>query len=311
MAEPEGVETLLIDAYRLLTLRDLAGASGCLDRALAVDYEDAELLHAMKCAAWWKDSMERIDARKEPFEAGELALERWKAFTVFAARLGGDFPRSIQAFRCFAFGVALSHYEALAADGEPSDPELLRRLGCARKGVGDHERAVRYLEAAAKHRKDDASVLAELADAYDLLGEQRASKALFREAFFLNPQKVELELIESASMAKLVARTVELGRTGHETAEWIPVYGELAGVFSVKRELKAIEAGKLKQSIYELETELAADGSRRAILVPRLINRYFWIVDHYLARREDKARVDEILLKIKLLDANVYKQYIA
>ena len=28
-------------------------------------------------------------------------------------------------------------------------------------------------------------------------------------------------------------------------------------------------------------------------------------------RKEDKSKVDELLLKIKLLDPNVYKQYIA
>ena len=87
--------------------------------------------------------------------------------------------------------------------------------------------------------------------------------------------------------------------------------GELHGAFSVKRELKPVEVGKLKQSIYELETELAADGSRRGILVPRLINRYFWLVDHYMNRKEEKSKIDEILLKIKLLDPVVCKQYTA
>jgi hypothetical protein len=45
--------------------------------------------------------------------------------------------------------------------------------------------------------------------------------------------------------------------------------------------------------------------------VPRLINRYFWLVDHYMNRKEDKSKTDELLLKIKLLDPIVYKQYIA
>lgn len=311
MAQPEGVETLLIEAYNLLTLRDLPGACSRLDGALSADYDSAETIYALKCAAWWTDSMERISARKDAFEAGELILERWKAFLAFSARLNGAYDRALQAFKRFAFGSALDRYESVAAEGESADPELMLRLGAAHKGLGDYDTAVRKLEAAAKSRKDDAGVLAQLADAYDLLDEQRASKALFREAFFLNPQKIELELIESASIARLAAKAAEPDRNGHETAEWIPVYGEILGVFSVKRELKPVEAGKLKQSIYELETELAADGSRRAILAPRLINRYFWIVDHYLNRKEEKARIDEILLKIKLLDANVYKQYIA
>jgi hypothetical protein len=134
---------------------------------------------------------------------------------------------------------------------------------------------------------------------------------LFREAFFINPQRVDVDLLESGLITRLTEKALEAGRGGIELTEWIPVYGEILGVLSVKRELKPIEAGKLKQSIYELETELAADGARRPILLPRLINRYFWLVDYYMNQKEEKARVDELLLKIKLLDSNVHKMYIA
>jgi hypothetical protein len=89
------------------------------------------------------------------------------------------------------------------------------------------------------------------------------------------------------------------------------VYGAVFGVFNVKRELKAVEAGKLRQSIYQLENESREGGEDRATLVPRLINRYFWIIDYYIAAKEDRARIDEVLLKIRLLDQSIYKQYTA
>ena len=68
---------------------------------------------------------------------------------------------------------------------------------------------------------------------------------------------------------------------------------------------------KLKNSIYELESELNNDGSRRAVLVPRLINKYFWLTDHLISVKEEKPKIDEILLKIKLLDPTIYKLYVA
>lgn len=311
MEQPDGVETLLSDAYALLTKRDLAGAQGLFDRALSADYDHPEVLYSLKCCAWWQDALERAASRKNAFEAGEHMLERWKAFTAFSARAVSPAERAAQAFRRFAFGYALDRYQAYAAETDGTDAELQLRLGIAHKGLGDFESATRCLEAAAKARKDDAAALAQLADVYDLVGDQRASKALFREAFLLNPQKVELETLESPIVARLKAQAEEAGRLGPEAAEWIPILGELSGVFSVKRELKPIEASKLRQSVYELETELSADASRRPFLVPRLINRYFWLIDHGLSRREDRAKVDELLRKIKLLDANVYSQYIA
>ena len=199
----------------------------------------------------------------------------------------------------------------MQADIEQSDPELILRLGRAYKGRGDYETAIQYLEAAATAKRDDAAVLAELGDAYALINETRRAKALFREAFFINPQRIDVEFLESGLITRLTEKALEAGREGIELTEWIPVYGEILGVLSVKRELKPIEAGKLKQSIYELETELAADGARRPILLPRLINRYFWLVDYYMNQKEEKARIDELLLKIKLLDSNVHKMYIA
>jgi tetratricopeptide (TPR) repeat protein len=311
MAQSTGVETLLSEAYRLLASLDLDSAQSSLGKALELDFEDPELLLAMKCARWWADSMGKAAAIADPFEAGEYAIARWKAFRNFAAKLAPASDRPIAAFKQYAYGWALARYRSITSEEDTVDPELALRLGRASKGRGDYESAVKFLEGAAKIKKDDAAILAELADAYGLVDEQRVSKALFREAFFINPQRVDMDLLESSAFVKLVGKVIEAGKSGIETAEWVPVMGELLGVFSIKRELKPIEAGKLKQSIYELETELGADGSRRPILVPRLINRYFWLVDHYMNRKEEKSKVDELLLKIKLLDPAVYKQYIA
>jgi hypothetical protein len=80
-------------------------------------------------------------------------------------------------------------------------------------------------------------------------------------------------------------------------------------VFSVKRELKQTEAGRLKQSIFSLEAEYEANPSRRALLRPRLLNHYFWLIDHYEISHEDHSLIEEILLKIKVTDPDIYKMY--
>jgi hypothetical protein len=60
-------------------------------------------------------------------------------------------------------------------------------------------------------------------------------------------------------------------------------------VFSVKREMKPLEFGKLKQSIFLLEREIESEPRARG-LVPRLINRYFWLIDHYMAAGESREK---------------------
>jgi tetratricopeptide (TPR) repeat protein len=312
MAEQETVSVIVSNAYESLRCVDLAAAIELLDRALAADYEHPEVLYALKCANFWSERLGRLSSMPNPFERGEYVMGQWKAFAAFSAKLAGDFEPARYAFKRFAFSLALQYYKTLPPEeNESHEVELALRMGRCFKGSGDFDSALKALEPATRARKDDAEVLAELADTYALSGDARSSKALFREAFYVAPQRIDLDFLESEMARRLIDRVASLGYSGMELAEWIPVYGNLLGVFSVKRELKAVEAGKLRQSIYQLENELKENQESRALLVPRLINRYFWLIDYCMTAKEDKAKIDEILLKIRLLDVSVYKQYIA
>jgi len=44
-------------------------------------------------------------------------------------------------------------------------------------------------------------------------------------------------------------------------------------------------------------------------VVPRLINHYFWLIDHYLASGEERQKIEEVLERIKALDPAIYKEY--
>jgi len=312
MAEQESVNVLLSNAYESLKCVDLNAATELLDRALAADFEHAEVLWSLKCANFWSERLGRLEPMANPFERGEYVIAQWKAFSSFASKLDGRFDRARYAFKGYAFALALSFYRALPADEEEShEADLAHRIGVCLKGSGDYSGALRSLEAAARDRREDADVLAQLADAYALGGDERSSKALFREAFYIAAQRVDLDLLECETIRRLAAKVESLGYSGAELLEWMPVYGTLLGLFSVKRELKAVEVGKLRQSIYQLENETKEGREDRALLAPRLINRYFWLIYHYVQAKEDRSKIAEVLLKIRLLDPSVHKQYTA
>jgi len=132
---------------------------------------------------------------------------------------------------------------------------------------------------------------------------------LFREAFFIDPSKIDIRFLESALILKLRDSVAQLGFKDEELNEWIPVYGYLWGVFSVKRELKQTEAGRLKQSIFSLEAEYDSNPARQAVLRPRLLNHYFWLIDYYENNHEDPSLIEEVLLKIKVTDPDIYSMY--
>jgi tetratricopeptide (TPR) repeat protein len=304
------VPGLIQKAYDNLKASDAATALWALEEALKIDFEHPEVKHALKCTNFWLDRLRRLDGFHDAYDKGEFLLSQWKSYYSFLDRYGDGYETCQYAIRRFVFSSALECFQDVLGDGiNQHDPFLLLQVGRCYKGVGDYDSALEYLEQAARFKRDDGETLSELADVNALLEETRAAKALFREAFFVDPQKIDLRAMESELIKRLRDRVVELGYTGGELLEWIPIYGCLFGIFSVKRELKTIELGRLKQSIFSLENEIRGRPDNQSLLIPRLINRYFWLIDHYENVREDPGMIEETMLKIKILDPAIYERY--
>jgi tetratricopeptide (TPR) repeat protein len=307
----ESVHGLLPKVYDLLKNGDIEQASRELDGLLQLDLENSEIIYTLTGINFWSDKLKKAEAASTAFERGEYIVSQWKPFTLYMKKQGPEREPVIYALKHCAFSNALRYYQSLyREDGTAQDPELYRKTGLCFKALGDYEKSLHLLELAKDGNKDSPAILAELADCYALCGETRLSKVLFREAFFLGANSVEIHFLESEIIQRLVSQVHALGYSGLELVEWIPVYGVLYGVLNIKRELRALEFGKLKQAIYALENEIReASQESCAILVPRLINHYFWLIDHYVNVNDDKARINEVLLKIKLLDTDVYNRY--
>ena len=70
------------------------------------------------------------------------------------------------------------------------------------------------------------------------------------------------------------------------------------------------EVARLKKDIYAMENEFKDPACNSEILIPRLLNCYFWLMDHYDLAKENPAKISDVLLKIKILDSNIYEAYI-
>ncbi len=307
----ESVLGSMQQVYELLKLGELEQANRDLAAILQQDLENSEVIYALTGVNFWSDKLKKAQLASTAFEKGEFLVSQWKPFTAYMQKLGESHEGVMYAFKNCAFTLALRFYQSLyREDDTAGDPELYRKIGLCHKELGDYELALQLLERAKDRDRESPAILAELADCYALCGEVRLSKVLFREAFFQGAGSVELHFLESGVINRLVDQVRALGYSGAEQLEWIPVYGLLYGVLNVKRELRALEFGKLKQAIFALENEIRdAPKETVSILVPRLINRYFWLIDHYINVHDDQARINEVLLKIKLLDTEVYNRY--
>jgi len=307
-------QQLLKEAYEKLKTSDAHGACGLIEQALTFDYENEEIKHALKCVNWWLEHSRRIDDINNLFEKGTLLINMFRPYNVFLDQINMNLNEGYEqcqyAVRFFVYSKALFFFESLYNNpSNQNDPGLLLLMGRCHKGIGNYDEALEFLEKAVHLKKEDAEILAEVADINALLAHVKPAKALFREAFFIDPSKIDFQFMESALIKKLREKVIELGIKDDDISEWIPVYGNLWGVFSVKRELKLLEVGRLKQSIFSLEAEFDSNPARRDVIKPRLLNHYFWLIDHYENSREDSSFIDETLLKIQVKDRNIYNIY--
>jgi tetratricopeptide (TPR) repeat protein len=311
----EKAEDFIHNAYESLKNGDEESALVFLKEALRIDFEHQEVLYALKCLNWWLEKLKRLDDFHDDYERGGFILSQWKSYYEFLDRIGEAYDSCQYVLKCFVFSRALNYFKKLLGDSvNQQDAVLLFQVGRCCKGAGDWEEALKYLELACRYRREDGAVLSELADVNALLGNEKAAKVLFREAFYLDPQSIDLSGLESEMILRLRDRVKDLGYPGNELAEWIPVWGRNWGVFSFKRELKPVELGRLKQSILSLESEYrsksgGAQSLRNPLLKPRLLNRYIWLIDHCVYNRDTSGLMEETLLKIKFIDPAIYEYF--
>lgn len=299
----------LAKAYSLLEEGKPYQARQILDSALEYNFDNSELIFARWCCSYWADFIQNLPVL-EPYEQGDSLIARWKTFRVDYERQKEVFQKTLYAIQKGIFTRALDAYESVKAEGNAfQHAELFRKKGLCCKKLGKYESALTLLQEAHQLTQSSAAVLAEMADCFALCGEDKKAKVLFREAFFIDAQKIELQFLDSELICSLIKRVREKGYINAELQEWIPVYGVLYGVFNVKRELRTQEAGRLKQEIYAKENEIKDPSSDSKILVPKLINMYFWLIDHYARINEGNEKINECLLQIRVHDENIYRMY--
>ncbi len=295
----------------LLRSGELEKAHAQLHGVLQYTLNDPGVLYLLAGVNFWREKIKAANEKPSPFEKGEFLVSQWQAFLSFMRGRGKDRDSVLYALKRCAFSIALEHYLTLYnEEDESADPEVYRKAGLCYKALGDYERALTLLDMAKDGDSESSAILAELADCYALCGDMRYAKVFFREAFFKNPSGIELYFLESDIIVRLAEQVQEMGYEGLELLEWIPVYGLLLGVFNVKRALRSVEVGKLKQSIFALKEELkSAPEKKRKLIVPKLINHYFWLIDYFASADSNRAQINETLLEIKLLDNDVYEKY--
>jgi len=278
-----------------------------LDALASCDFP-AERVKADKMyVRFWLARKQKYMEMDDHYKRGIFLFRQWKVFLDFINNVKHD-EKVFFAVKSRIFSQALYSFSRFASESRISDASTLFNIGVCYKNMGNYAEAIRNLEMANARRNSDAAVLSELADCYEMTNESKAARIFFREAFYIDPQEIDLDSLESTMIHSLVKVVENVGYMGKILKEWIPVYGVLEGVFDMKRELKPLEIAQLRQAIVTLEAALN-EKENQALNVPRLINKYLWLIDFYQVNGNNSGVIENTLKKIRDLNPAVYELY--
>lgn len=306
------------EVLRLLEAGNPVKARDLIAQLFETDLEAMELRCTNHCCVIWIDISKRLRAIADPYERSQKILPEWKSFQDYIKREKTPvYQPALVAMQIGYFSAALELFSKLLDERDPLKKiDIYRNAGICYKKIGDFDKArVCLVEANDICHKvtkmDKASILAELADCYALCGEERKAKVLFREAFFKEPQAIDITFLDSDLINNVIKITKEKGYTGNEMLYWIPVFGSLYRVFNISRQLEPHEVRQLKNNIYALENEYKDPSCDKKILIPRLLNYAFRLIDFYNLQPEENAKeIRDLKNKMYLWDQTIYEIYV-
>ncbi|MFW5684154.1 MAG: hypothetical protein ACOC1I_04830, partial [Spirochaetota bacterium] len=110
-SDGEQTEQLLARAFAAIREYDLDAGLHALDEALATDFDDPDVIAALKYVNFWRERERQIDGIGHAFERGQYLLDQWPIFDSFVERVGAGCDPCLQAIRHYVFGTALESFE--------------------------------------------------------------------------------------------------------------------------------------------------------------------------------------------------------
>lgn len=290
---------------------DFKSASNELDLLLKQDISHEQIISCLKVIGFWQDCFDRFYqiAANEHYQKGFFIIKQWIVFHTHFKSLLPYLEVELYGLKLFLFEQALLEFKQI--NSHLRDEESLLHISRCYKGLDNYEQALRFIDNCFKRNRSNPTVMAEYADLLLLTEHTVMGKLLYKEAFFLDPQRVELAFLESPIILKMIEIISKKEYDINRVKSWIPVYGAIYDAFNIKRGLRTVELGRIKSTIYSLEStnSYLEDPIQKA----KLLNHYFWYIDHLketvVNNITAKDEIDQLLSKIKRVDVEIYKEY--
>ena len=284
------------------------------DNLMDINPDFQGLAEAYRTAKFWANRTGEMGSLTGGKQTADFLMREWEDFEAYSTGNNMvDSPAYLSAMK-YIFFNASEHYKIAFKEQESTTDnfDLLLNLGMCFLILREYKASIETLEYARSSNRNSARLNSLLGEAYFNTNEISRSLLFFKEAFFINPSEIDLTPLKSKPIMDLAGITKEKKPEANDIREWIPVFGFTHDIFYARRNINSEQIEAIKREIYTLEKNLHASSKEKiekSNIIPRLINKYIWMLDYFRFQNYDFENINEIKNRLLQLDRESFEDY--
>jgi tetratricopeptide (TPR) repeat protein len=302
------------EIYQLIEEGSFKQAIRKLDDLMNINPDFPGLIEGYRTAKFWSNRTDEIESLTKGKQTADFLMREWEDFKVYAADNNMIDSAAYLSVMKNIFFNASEHYKIAFKEQESTADnfDLLLNLGMCFLILKEYKASIETLEYARSSNRNSARLNSLLGEAYFNTNEISRSLLFFKEAFFINPSEIDLAPLKAKPILDLAVITKEKKPGTSDILEWMPVFGFTHDIFYARRNINSEQIEAIKREIYTLEKNLRAlskEKSAESNIIPRLINKYIWMLDYFRFQNYDYENIMEIKNRLIQLDSVTFEGY--
>jgi tetratricopeptide (TPR) repeat protein len=302
------------EVFQLIEKGEFSPAIEKINELMDIDADYPGLIESFRTAKFWNNRESEIRNLEEGKDTAEYLMKQWEVFNEYAESKDMTSSSAFKAAMRYIFFKASDHYKFAFQEQQDtsSNFRFLLNLGDCFLRLEEYQSAIETLEFARSSYRSNARLLAILGEAYFHKGEIPKSLASFREAFFVDPSEIDINILRATPILELVEIIKKERSDYKDINEWIPIYGYTHDVFYVKRNLNVHLVETIENDIYKLEVnfqKMNKSQVENSNIVPRLINKYLWLLDYYTLQNYNFDTITQIRDRLIKIDRDLFQEH--
>ena len=302
------------EVYQCISEGSFNEAARIADQLMNINPDYPGLVEAYRTAKFWSNREKEINKTEDGKKCADFLMKEWKVFEDYASYNDMKSSSAYKSAMRYVFFKASEQYKIAFKFNEETDNnfDLLINLGECFLRLKEYKYAIETLEYAMSSYKSDAKLLFILGESYYHMDDIPKCLLYMREAFLVDPSQIDLTLIEAKPIFEIIDAAIESGRNIKNIKEWIPVFGYLTDIFYVRRNLNKHQVESLQREVFNLEKSLNglnSDDIEATNIIPRLMNKYLWLLDYYEHQNVNVENSGDIKNRLLALDKDLFDRF--